>query len=184
HWAERESGRLRPLEPDTGNAGAGTRLIAPENRKERMRNLTRILALSLLLAACNGSEQAETPESLTLIAHESFAEAVTAATFAPFTEATGISVDVLSSNDAGTLVNQAALTKDNPLADVLFGVDDTFLSRSVEEGIFAAYIADGIDTVDPDLRHPEDLVTPIDYGDVCFNYDKAWFEANSLAVPD
>lgn len=149
-----------------------------------MRHVTRILVLSLLLAACGGGEQAETPESLTLITHESFAEAVKEETFAPFTEATGISVDVLSSNDAGTLVNQAALSKDNPLADVLFGVDDTFLSRAVDEGIFAAYTADGIDTVDPDLRHSEDLVTPIDYGDVCFNYDKAWFEDNSLAVPD
>jgi len=148
-----------------------------------MRHLTRVLALLLLLAACGGESEAETPDSITLIAHESFAEAVNDDTFAAFTEETGITVDVLSSNDAGTLVNQAALTKDNPLADVLFGVDDTFLSRAVDEGIFEAYVAEGIDSVDPDLRQDGDLVTPIDYGDVCFNYDKTWFETNALAVP-
>ena len=149
-----------------------------------MRHLAKILTLTLALAACGGEEQSGTPETLTLIAHESFAEAVTDATFAPFTEATGIEVDVLASDDAGTMVNQAVLSKDNPLADVMFGIDDNFLSRAVDEGIFHAYVADEIDTVDADLRHEEDLVTPIDYGDVCFNYDKEWFETAGIAVPD
>ncbi len=149
-----------------------------------MRHLAKILTLTLALAACGGEEQSGTPETLTLIAHESFAEAVTDATFAPFTEATGITVDVLASNDAGTMVNQAVLSKDNPLADVMFGIDDTFLSRAIDEGIFQAYVAEGIDNVDPELRHEADLVTPIDYGDVCFNYDKEWFETAGMAVPD
>jgi thiamine transport system substrate-binding protein len=159
-------------------------LIAPKPRKETMRHLTKTLALALLLAACGGDGEAGTPESLTLIAHESFAEAVTEETFAGFTEATGITVDVLSSDDAGTLVNQAALSKDNPLADVLFGVDDTFLSRALDEGIFRAHESEHIGTIDPDLRQEDDLVTPIDYGDVCFNYDKEWFESNDVALPD
>jgi thiamine transport system substrate-binding protein len=100
-----------------------------------------------------------------------------------FTEDTGIEVELIASDDAGTLINQAVLSKDNPLADVLFGVDDTFLSRGIDEGIFRAHTAANIDVVDPDLRHEDDLVTPIDYGDVCFNYDKAWFEANDVVVP-
>jgi len=159
-------------------------LIAPDPRKETMRHLTKILALALVLAACGGDDQAGTPESLTLIAHESFAEAVDEDTFAGFTDATGITVKVLASDDAGTLVNQAVLSKDNPLADVLFGVDDTFLSRALDEGIFRAYQSENIDTVDAGLLREDDLVTPIDYGDVCFNYDKAWFEENDVALPD
>ena len=149
-----------------------------------LRNRTVLaLALALAVVACSGEEQAETPESITLIAHESFAEAVTDETFAPFTDEKGIDVEVLGSDDAGTLINQAVLSKDNPLADVLFGVDDTFLSRGVEEGIFRAHESVNIDTVDPDLRHENDLVTPIDYGDVCFNYDKEWFESNDVPIP-
>lgn len=141
------------------------------------------LILALAAAACSGSET-ETPETLRLIAHDSFAGAVNEETFAPFTEETGIEVELIAAGDAGEMVNQAVLTVDNPLADVLFGVDDTFLSRPLEEGVFLPHESDNIDTVDEDLRDPDDRVTPIDYGDVCFNYDKAFFEDASLMVPD
>lgn len=142
------------------------------------------LSLSLVLYACNADGQSETPETLTLIAHDSFASGVNDETFAAFTEETGITVEVTAAGDAGALVNQAALTKDNPLADVLFGVDDTFLSRALEEEIFAPHQAAEIAQVDEDLRDPEDRVTPISVGDVCFNYDKEWFENSQIAVPD
>ena len=142
------------------------------------------ITLALALSACGGEEQSETPETLRLIAHESFAASVTDDTFAGFTQDTGIEVEVIASGDAGTLVNQAVLSKDNPLADVLFGVDDTFLSRAIEEGIFSPYQSAHTGSVDPSLRHPGNLVTPIDYGDVCFNYDKGWFADSELAVPD
>ena len=143
------------------------------------------LALVLAVTACGGDAETETPETLTLMAHASFAgPANETDAFGPFTEETGIDVEVLASDDAGTLVNQAVLTADNPLADVLFGVDDTFLSRAVDEGIFAPYQSENLDAVPDDLHHPDHMVTPIDYGDVCFNYDKAWFEENGLDVPE
>lgn len=149
------------------------------------RTITLLFAvLAVTAAACGESEQTGTPETLELIAHDSFAGAVNETTFAPFTEETGIEVDVIAAGDAGTLVNQAVLTADNPLADVLFGVDDTFLSRPLEEGVFRPYESENIDTVANDLRDPDNRVTPIDYGDVCFNYDKGFFDNTSLAVPD
>lgn len=148
-----------------------------------MRHLPKLLVIALIAAGCaNG--QTEDPETLTLIAHESFAGSVDDTTFAAFTEETGIAVDVLASDDAGTLVNQAVLTKDNPLADVLFGIDDTFLSRAVDEEIFVSYRSSLLDSVDESLHPDTDLVTPISFGDVCFNYDKAWFEDAGVAVPD
>lgn len=146
--------------------------------------LTSLVALTLALAACGGDDAEDTPESLTLIAHDSFAEtAEETGSFDPFTAETGIEVEILAAGDTGQMVNQAILSKDNPLADVLFGIDDTFLSRALEEGIFVEYRADGIDDVDPDLVAGESRVTPIDFGDVCINYDKAWFEQTSLQVP-
>jgi thiamine transport system substrate-binding protein len=152
--------------------------------KELMK-LRRILTLTVLLAlavACGGEEEA-TPETLRLIAHDSFAGSVNAETFAEFTERTGISVEVIAAGDAGSMVNQAALSKDNPLADVLFGVDDTFLSRALEEDIFVEHTSSLRDSVDPGLIPDTDLVTPIDYGDVCLNYDKAWFADSGSQVP-
>lgn len=126
----------------------------------------------------------EVPDSLTLVTHDSFAgTAEESGVFDAFTTETGIEVDIVAAGDAGSMVNQAVLTKDNPLGDVLFGVDDTFLSRALEEGIFESYEAEGIDKVDPDLADSGNQVTPIDFGDVCINYDKEWFEAGDIAVP-
>lgn len=148
------------------------------------KTLTLVVALALLVAACGDAEPEATPETLTLIAHDSFAgTAQEAGSFDPFTEETGIGVEVVAAGDTGALVNQAVLTRDNPLADVLFGVDDTFLSRALDEDIFVPYEADHLENVDDDLEEPEDRVTPIDFGDVCLNYDKSWFEESELDVP-
>jgi thiamine transport system substrate-binding protein len=88
----------------------------------------------------------------------------------------------VAAGDAGAMVNQAILTVDNPLADVMFGVDDTFLTRAVKAGIFEPFTSSGLSSVPEGLRAAGDLVTPIDYGDVCLNYDKAAF-ADALPPP-
>lgn len=142
------------------------------------------VALAVMAAACADTGSEDVPESLTLIAHDSFAgTAEETGSFEPFTAETGIQVEIVAAGDAGSLVNQAILTKDNPLADVLFGVDDTFLSRALNEEIFAEHEPEEIDKVDPNLIDREFRVTPIDFGDVCLNYDKAWFDQTSIQVP-
>ena len=83
---------------------------------------------------------------------------------------------MIAAGDAGSMVNQAALSKDNPLADVLFGVDDTFLSRALDEEIFVEHVSPALEDVGDEFDPETDLVTPIDYGDVCINYDKSWFD--------
>ncbi len=140
------------------------------------------VVLLVVVVACGG-EAAEKPETLRLMAHDSFAGSVNEETFAAFTATTGIAVEVIAGGDAGSMVNQAALTKDNPLADVLFGVDDTFLSRALEEEIFVEYSSDLLGDVIGGLHSEVNVVTPIDFGDVCLNYDKAWFEESQLPVP-
>lgn len=149
-----------------------------------MRRITGFLVLLSVIAGACSSGSTESPETLTLMAHDSFANAVTDETFAPFTEETGIDVEVVAGGDAGSMVTQAVLTSGNPIADVIFGVDDTFLSRALEGDIFATFRSNLLDDVPAELRlGPEDLVTPIDFGDVCLNYDKAWFESTKLHVP-
>ncbi len=150
------------------------------------KTFTLLFALAIATVACSSGSlsDAETPETLNLIAHDSFASAAAeTGAFDAFTEDTGIAVEIIAAGDAGTLVNQAVLTKDNPLADVLFGVDDTFLSRALDEGIFVPHESRHIGDVDVDLVDPTNRVTPIDFGDVCINYDKAWFANTKLQVP-
>lgn len=120
--------------------------------------------------------------TLTLVTHDSFA--VSKPVLAAFTRATGIKVRVLPSGDAGVALNQAILSKDHPIGDLLFGVDNTFLSRAVDERIFEPYAS-------PQLAHvpaayqldPTHHATPIDHGDVCINDDKQWFSAHAVAPP-
>ncbi len=72
-----------------------------------------------------------------------------------------------------------------PLADVLFGVDNTYLSRALQEGVFEAYNAPTLDSIPDKLRlDPENRALPIDYGDVCLNYDKAYLAEHDLTPPD
>ena len=79
------------------------------------------------------------------------------------------------------MVNQAILTKDPPLADVLYGVDNTFLSRALDAGIFDPYTAERRVDVPADLPlDAEGRVTPIDYGDVCLNYRQAAHSRRTL----
>jgi thiamine transport system substrate-binding protein len=147
-----------------------------------LRRMLTLLLLFALAAACGDDTEGQ-PETLRLMAHDSFAGSVNEETFGAFTDRTGISVEIIAAGDAGSMVNQAALSKDNPLADVLFGVDDTFLSRALEEEIFVEHRSPRLDSVETSLIPDTDLVTPIDYGDVCLNYDKAWFASAGSEIP-
>lgn len=108
--------------------------------------------------------------------HDAFA--VSDGVLARFEQEHGVVLQVLKAGDAGTMVSQAILTKDAPLADVLYGVDNTFMSRALEAGIFQPYDSPLLDKVPDSLRlDPQERVTPIDYGDVCLNYDRSAFSA-------
>lgn len=143
------------------------------------------LALALSLSACGGTttNQGDTVgTTVRLLTHDSFV--LGDGVLEAFTQATGIEVELLQGGDAGTVVNQAILTNGNPQADVLFGIDSTFLTRALDADLFLPYEAAGLDEVDDALLLDDDhRVTPIDYGDVCLNYDKAFFAEAGLPVP-
>jgi thiamine transport system substrate-binding protein len=151
------------------------------------RPLAALAALSLSIAACGDTTppedaQEETGGTVRLLTHDSFL--LSDGLLEDFTDDTGIEVEVIQGGDAGTVVNQAILTNGNPQADVLFGIDSTFLTRALDADLFVPYEAEGLDRVPSELQlDPEHRVTPVDYGDVCLNYDKAYFEDHALAPP-
>lgn len=122
------------------------------------------------------------PTEITLMTHDSFdaSESV----LAEFERAHNARIILLPAGDAGAALNQAILAKDNPLADVFFGVDNTFLGRALAAGIFAPYpspaLADVPDELELDSSHQ---LLPVDHGYVCLNYDKAWFAEKGLPPP-
>jgi len=143
----------------------------------RIRAIAAIAALALASAAC-GTEES-TP--LRLLTHDSFD--VSTSVLAQFTAETGIEVEIVPLGDAGSALNRVILTADDPEGDVLFGVDSTFLTRALDADIFLPYRAQGLELVDPSLVPADERVTPIDFGDVCVNYDIAWFEAAGIEPP-
>ncbi|WP_338932236.1 thiamine ABC transporter substrate-binding protein [Streptomyces netropsis] len=137
-----------------------------------------------VLAACGGSDDSGSgSKTVTLVSHDSFA--ASEAVLKEFTQATGYKVKVLKSGDAGTAVNQAILSKSHPQGDVFFGVDNTLLSRALDNGLFTPYEAKGLDRVPKELQADaaEHRVTPIDSGDICVNYDRAYFADHKLSPP-
>jgi thiamine transport system substrate-binding protein len=106
-----------------------------------------------------------------LLTHDSFA--LSDSVIAAFQQQTGYTLKILRAGDAGAMVNQAILSKSHPLGDVLFGVDNTFLSRALDAGIFEPYVAAGLGGVPAEfqLDTQQHRVTPIDHGDVCVDVD-------------
>ncbi|MEU9285503.1 thiamine ABC transporter substrate-binding protein [Streptomyces sp. NPDC048275] len=137
------------------------------------------------LSACGSADSSDAGDSktVTLVSHDSFA--YSKSVLNAFEKESGYKVRILKDGDAGQAVNKAVLTKDNPQGDVFFGVDNTLLSRALDNGLFQPYEASGSDRILPEYRVDQDKhrVTPIDSGDICVNYDKKYFADHKLAPP-
>ena len=126
------------------------------------------------------------PTTLTVMTHDSFA--ASDSVLKSFEQQYNVKLNILKSGDAGAATNKAILAKNNPLADVFYGVDNTFLSRALDADIFEPYMPQiPADQMPPaqfllDTANPP-RVTPVDYGDVCINFDKAYFQQKGLSIP-
>ena len=147
-----------------------------------------LLGAAVLLSACSSSSGSASPAgtaptTVRLLAHDSFV--VSQALIDQFKQDTGITIEVTTGGDAGTMVAGAVLAAGAPSADVMFGIDNTLLSKAVDAQVFSPYTAADSSSIIPSLRSDTagGLVTPIDYGDVCVNIDDAWFTKHGLPVP-
>jgi thiamine transport system substrate-binding protein len=149
------------------------------------------LLSSLLTVSCGQDPAGKTPrpsaaeaepDTLTVMTHDSFA--ASEEVLAAFEEQHQVQVQILEAGDTGTAVNKAILSKDNPLADVFYGIDNTFLSRALEEDIFLPYRSPVLEEIDDRFElDDQHRVSPVDYGDVCLNYQKAYFDEHNLEPP-
>ena len=168
--APRAKGRIGGRSPSQRLTGDG------EDARMRRSQITRLTTIILLglLATWAAAQR------VTVLTHDSFA--LPEELVAEFTRATGIEVVFLPGGDAGEVVNRAILTKARPLADVLYGIDDSLLERARGEGIFEPYTSPALAGV-PSGLHLGDTLTPIDVGYVLPNIDTAWFEERGLPLP-
>lgn len=123
------------------------------------------------------------PETLTVMTHDSFA--VSQSVLDQFQNENNVKVSFLEAGDTGTALNKAILSKNNPLADVFYGVDNTFLSRALNEGIFEPYDSPVLSQIPDKFKlDPENRALPVDYGDVCLNYQKSYFQEMNIPHPN
>jgi len=125
-----------------------------------MKHIAIVMAALVGLTSC----QAQENTLVRLAAHDSFV--ISDELVAEFESETGYELEILRLGDAGSLTNQLILSKNAPVADVFFGIDNTFLGRAEEEKIIQG---------DP---------SAIDYSDVCFNFDIGWFRDNGVTPPE
>lgn len=163
--------------------------------------LASVAVLALAVSACSlggtsteaddptgdptGDPTAPASKTVVLATHESWT--VPDEVIAEFTDETGYRVKVEAAGDAGALTNKLVLTKGSPIADVVFGVDNTFASRAVEEGVFADYTPADLPPSAGGFEMPDEAgaaaLTPVDFGDVCVNVDDVWFADHGVEPP-
>ena len=137
--------------------------------------------LVLSLFACSKEEEKQIP-SITIMTHDSFS--ISKDIVSKFEGKFHAKLVILKSGDAGEALNKAILSKNNPLADIFYGVDNTFLSRAIKADIFVPYASSHLDEVDTALKLDSDnRLVPVDFGDVCLNYDIKWFQESNKNPP-
>lgn len=153
-----------------------------------MKKILLLLMFVLILSACaqQGTEETAVPEEprvLRVMTHDSFSASEDV--IAAFEEANNADVQIITSGDAGTALNKAILSAGNPIGDVFYGVDNTFLSRALQEDIFDPYDSPVLSEI-PDRFEldPQHRALPVDFGDVCLNYDISFFEERGIAPPE
>lgn len=160
-------------DPDDGSSSADT---SPTNGTSPVEDTT-----------VETTEPVEVTDTVTLVAYESFPTEGTPINdqLALFTAETGIGVDILIAGDTGTMLSKAELTAGNPEGDVMWGIDNTFLTRAISSEIFEPYTATGLDSIDDRFTElvPNGEATPVDFGDVCINYDIAALEGLGVEPP-
>lgn len=145
-----------------------------------------------LLAGCSGgaaaTPSASSPaaltesKTLTVVTHDSFA--LSDALTKEFAASSGYTVKYVQPGDGGALVNQLILSKDSPLGDVVYGIDNTFAGRALAAGVVTPYTPASLPASAGTLEADDTgRLTPIDFGDVCVNADRKWFAAKQLAIP-
>lgn len=138
------------------------------------------LFVVVTLAACTAKPTE--PATLTVMTHDSFD--VSQELVTQFETENNVKLAFLKSGDTGSALNRAILTKGTPQADVFYGVDNTFLSRALEEDLFITYDSPALAEIPAEFKlDDQNRALPVNYGDVCINYDKAFFAGNNLALP-
>ena len=135
--------------------------------------MKRILLAAATAALLMPAVQAQT--EVRLAVHKSFSLPKDA--FAAFERANDAKVSVIKAGSGNELVNKLVLSRAQPIADAVYGLDNTTVLKAKEGGILAAAQPPSA-AVTAALPH----AAAVDTGYIAVNYDKAWFAKNKLPL--
>ncbi|MGO1543028.1 MAG: thiamine ABC transporter substrate-binding protein [Gulosibacter sp.] len=147
-----------------------------------------IATATLVLTGCSAVDQLSEPNAsesaggtVTILTHDSFV--ITDEQIAAFEDQSGYQLQTTAPGDAGVVVNQLVLAGDAPTVDGVYGVENFSAQTLVDAGVLASYTSPNLPESANELMI-DDLLTPIDQGQVCVNIDHAWFTENGMPEPE
>ena len=132
----------------------------------------KLSAVALLLASANLYAQTE----VRLAVHKSFS--LPQSVIAQFEKANDAKVSVIKAGSGNEMLNKLILSKANPIADAVYGLDNANIGKAKAAGILAANQPKSAPVT---ASLPDALA--VDYAYVAINYDKKWFEQKKLPLP-
>jgi thiamine transport system substrate-binding protein len=135
--------------------------------------------VSFAAASFGAPALAQTPTPLRVLTHSSFD--LPKELLAQFEKDAGVKLRIVKAGDAGEMTNKLILTKAKPIADVVYGIDNTLLPRALAAGVIDPYTGPAAQRTAAVAM--EGGMVPVDHGYVTLNIDKAWFAKKGLALP-
>lgn len=166
-----------------------------------LRGAFQAFVAAVMLSAVVGNAVAN---ELRVLVHSSFA--LPKPLLAQFEFDAGVKLVVIKAGDAGEMLNKLILTRAQPIADVVFGLDNALIGKAAAANVLDSYagpaavrasvvslassqarlqagLQAGSKTGSKPDSVPPMLLLPVDYGFVTINYDRAWFSKNKIALP-
>ena len=153
---------------------------APDGRATILMTVIMLLVVAAVLPAM-GRPQAVAPDieerrqetdQLVIYSYGSLPGTLRRAIQEHFEERYGVTVDLQRIGETGAVYTQLYLERNNPRADVVIGLDATYLPRIEADNLLEPYEPSGIENIDPQhLIDPRMRAIPFDYGHITLNYD-------------
>jgi len=99
---------------------------------------------------------------------------------AQFETQNNVKLAIIKGGDAGEMLNKLILTRAQPIADVVYGLDNTLVGKALGAGILEPTLPQTTTAAEASLGAS---VAAVDYGFVTLNYDKATLAKNGVALP-
>ena len=105
-----------------------------------------------------------------------------------FTNRTGYEVEFIKEDDAGGILDQMMLTKQAQQADLMIGLDNTYLQTAIDNCLLRETVytqSENYQNISQEASMPYSgpLAIPFDQGPVCLNYDENFVDGENVSEP-